>query len=183
MASIVVYVDRVRLEEKRIVSSISEWASVRLERLDGRIEWITTRDKGGGADGFDAAVVRPVSMYLAAYAAAIAEARGALTVNPSEAIIYSGDKLLAYARLASRGVPVPLTGLLSSPPPAPGDLGLPRGEYVLKPPVGSWGRMVSRVNGLEDLVLHARLRSRLPCAVQRFTIVQEYVEGGDSDYR
>ncbi len=183
MKRVALLVDKVRFEEKRIASRLREWSSVELVHADKRIQWLKpprqTRSRGFGS--FDVAVVRPLSMYLAAYASALAEAWGLPTVNPSEAILYSGDKLLAYSRLASHGIPIPPTGFLAG---GAESLGLDESvEYVLKPPVGSWGRLVSRVHGLGEARLHAALRARLPCMVQRVSIVQEYVVGGERDYR
>ncbi len=169
-------VDVVRLEERLIREALSRWARVRLVDLD--------RDPVpiGGASA-DAAVIRPISMYRAAYAAGSYEASRVFTVNSSEAIIYSGDKMLTYTRMRAHRVPVPKAYYAATPEAAgkaASELGYP---VVVKAPVGSWGRLVSRARSPEKLEQIARLRQALPCSQQHAMIVQEYLELGGADIR
>lgn len=169
-------VDFPRVEERMILEALRE--RVEVEEVNLRYAALEV-----GGSGFDAAVVRPLSMYRALYAAAVLEASGAFTVNESKAIAVAGDKVLAYSRLASSGLPVPRSFYAATPQAAldaAGRLGYP---VVLKPPVGSWGRLVSRASNPLELEQLARLRGMLPCSQLRSTIVQEYVDTRGSDVR
>jgi len=169
-------VDYVREEERLLRRSLGDWAEVRLVNLRESPLRI------GGA-GADAAVIRPVSMYRAAYAAGAYEASGVFTVNGSEAIIYSGDKALTYARLAAANIASPATLLAAGEEAAlraAAEAGYP---VVVKPPVGSWGRLVSRARDAEKLAQIARLRSALPCAPQRVMLIQPLLDTNGSDVR
>ncbi len=169
-------VDVLRTEERLIQRALGAWARVRL--VDVSAEPIEV-----GGKRVDAAVVRPISMYRAVYAAGSYEASRVFTVNSSEAIIYAGDKMLSYTRMRAFRVPVPRTYYAATPEAAlkaGSELGYP---VVVKSPVGSWGRLVSRARSPEKLEQIARLRSMLPCSQQRAMMVQEYLELGGSDIR
>ncbi len=169
--------DIARLEERLLEEELARWAEVR--RVDVRRVPLPLR----GPREVEAALVRPVSMYRAAYSAASYEAAGVFTVNSSRTIITAGDKVLAYAALASAKLPVPASYYADSVEAAveAGEaLGYP---VVVKPAVGSWGRMVARARSREKLEQVARLRSLHPCGPVRASIVQEYVETGVRDIR
>ncbi len=169
-------VDVVRLEERLLQRELSTWASV--ETLNLRKEPLPYR----GLEA-DAAVIRPISMYLAAYAAAAYEASGITAVNSSETIVVAGDKALTYSRLAAAGLPAPTTLLAATPEAALGaaeKLGYP---VVLKSPVGSWGRLVARIRSREKLQQLTRLRAALPCTPQRTMLVQPLLDTNGTDIR
>lgn len=75
------------------------------------------------------------------------EASGLTVVNAPEVVRTCGDKLVTSARLAAAGVPQPRTRAAFTPEQAldvlENDLGYPA---VIKPVIGSWGRLVARVN-------------------------------------
>jgi len=169
-------VDVPRLEERLIRRELAEWASV--ETVNLRREPLPY----GGLEA-DAAVIRPISMYQAAYAAAAYEASGATAVNTSQTIILAGDKALTYARLAAAGLPTPMTVLAATPEAALGaaeKLGYP---LVLKSPVGSWGRLVARARSREKLSQLAELRAALPCTPQRTMLIQPLLDTNGADIR
>jgi len=136
----------------------------------------------GGMDA-DAAVIRPVSMYRAAYSAGAYEASNIFTVNTAEAIMLSGDKALAYTRLAARGIPIPPTWYATGAEAAlraAEETGYPA---VVKPPVGSWGRLVAKARTPAKLEQLARLRHALPCAPQKAMLIQPLLDTSASDIR
>ncbi|BES80530.1 lysine biosynthesis protein LysX [Pyrodictium abyssi] len=176
MLRVAVVVDVVRQEEQMLLKTLGEY-------MDARLFNVRSRALELGSDGLDAAVIRPISMYRAAYTAASFEAAGVFTVNQSETIMIAGDKLLAYARLAAARIPIPRSFYaadVEAALEAASKLGYP---VVVKAPVGSWGRLVSRADSPEELEQLANMRQRLPCSQTRSMIVQEYLETGNSDIR
>lgn len=168
--------DVMRLEERMILEALR--GRFRVELVDAKSAPLEF-----GGEGPEAALIRPISMYRALYSAAALESRGAFTVNSSTTLAVAGDKLLAYSRLTAAGIPVPRTLYASTPEAAleaAGRLGYP---VVVKPPVGSWGRLVVRARDpgfLESVAAH---RLEMPCSQLQAMIVQEHVDTGGSDIR
>ncbi|RUM47016.1 MAG: lysine biosynthesis enzyme LysX [Hyperthermus sp.] len=176
----VVHVDLVadvlRLEEQMIMKAVMEWARVRLVNLEEEALPL-------GRINADAAIIRPISMHRALYAASSYEASMVFTVNTSSTILYAGDKMLSYTRLIAHQIPVPKTYYASTPTAAAkagAELGYP---LVIKSPIGSWGRLVVRAKTPEKLAEFSELRRMLPCIQQRTLILQEYLEINNTDIR
>jgi [lysine-biosynthesis-protein LysW]--L-2-aminoadipate ligase len=111
------------------------------------------------------------------------EARGAVCVNRPGVVDVCGDKLRTTIALTAAGVPSPRTFAAFSPEQAVAAaerLGYP---LVLKPTVGSWGRMVSRINdrdALDAIVEHKTTLGGIHHGVLYF---QEFVEKPGRDIR
>lgn len=178
MALIDVVIDVARLEERLIVSALRE--AVEEVRVVNASKTPLILGNGGEAE---AAVIRTISMVRALYAASAYEAMGSFTVNAAEAIMYSGDKVLAYTRLASHKLPLPQTVLAlgkDAALEAAASLGYP---VVMKPPIGSWGRLVARARNPDELVALLAHREEARTPHQRATILQEYINSGSRDIR
>ena len=155
-AHVHVLASRVRLEEKLL-----------LEALRGRgmaPQLIDPRSLGGSVGGIsltdphdphrktvddtDVPLVinREIGQARAYYGASLLELSGAHVVNTAEATRLCGDKWLTSAALVRAGLPTPTTSLALTPDAATEtlrDLGTPA---VLKPLIGSWGRLVTRID-------------------------------------
>jgi len=155
-----------RMEESLIAEALSKWA---------RIVTVNTRTSvfEVGEEYADAAVIRSISLYESIYAAAAYESNNVFTVNNSNSLVLAGDKMLTYSAMTRRGVPIPRTVYLPGSNGNP-DIGV---EYpaVSKPPVGSWGRLVSMVRNKAELSMILGLRNNMPCSIQRHLLVQEYI--------
>lgn len=103
-------------------------------------------------------------------------------MNASQAIMTCGDKVLTYSALSSRGIPIPKSFLALGRGAAIKAHKAFGGRAVDKPPLGSWGRMVSLVTSVEVADQIARAREMMPSSV-RGHIVQEYVETEGRDVR
>lgn len=166
--------DHPRWEEKQLTRS--------LEGLGATVSTLNVARKPLEA-GAGCVVVRPVSMYRAYYTSLYFHHRGATTINRPDVIRLAGDKVETLLTLSSRGIPVPrsvvaLTGEAALE--AGRRLGYP---LVDKPPIGSWGRLVSLVKDWEahrDIVEH---RDMLPSPQLQVHLVQEFVEPRGVDVR
>ncbi len=139
--------------------------------------------KMGGKPETDVAVIRTTSMFNGLYAAAAFESMGVRSVNQFRTILYSGDKALTYALLARAGIPMPETYIALGSRAvfeAAKLLGYP---LVDKPPIGSWGRLVSLVYDDFNLVTVVEHREAMCNRQMRIHLVQEYVETGNRDIR
>ncbi len=171
---------RVRLEEKLIFRALAK-RGVDFERIDVRH---MVFDLGGDDCGdYDVVLIRCMSHSRALYAAKILEDRGVRTVNSYQVIAACGDKILTTLALIEYGVPTPLTAIAFDVEPALKaieEMGYP---VVLKPPVGSWGRLMAKINdrqAAEALIEHKRALGGPQNSV---FYVQDYVEKPGRDIR
>ena len=173
--------DRIRGDERMLFDAAFElgipWKKVYLPQL--RMEL------GARPDALKEVTVgleRSVSQSRGLAAARYLVALGLPVVNRPEVIEAAGDKWATSTQLARAGVPQPRTALAVSPEEAIAlaeDWGYP---VVLKPVVGSWGRMVSKANDRD--ALEAILEHKAFMGYQhQLYYLQEYVEKPGRDIR
>lgn len=133
----------------------------------------------------DAEVVvnRSVSHTRAFYATRCYAHYGIPTVNRPEVVEVAGDKILASLRLAERGIPTPKTVIALSPEAALKALDRVGYPAVLKPAVGSWGRLMAKVSSPEEAEQILEHKTALASPVHSVFYVQEYVAKPDRDLR
>ena len=171
---------RVRLEEKLIFRALQR-RGVDFERIDVRrmIFDLGSDDLGH----YDVVLMRCVSHSRALYAAKILEDRGVRTVNSYEVIATCGDKILTTLALIEYGVPTPLTAIAFGAEPALAaieEMGYP---VVLKPPVGSWGRLMAKLNDRQAAEAVLEHKRALGGPQDSVFYVQDYVEKPGRDIR
>ena len=133
----------------------------------------------------DVFLIRCVSHSRALYAARLLQMQGVRTVSSYEALVTCGDKVLTTLALLEHDVPTPRTAITLSEESALEsieEIGYPA---VLKPPVGSWGRLMAKINdrqAAEALVEHKMHDAR--CRSQDATFyIQDYVDKPGRDIR
>lgn len=110
-------------------------------------------------------------------------AAGSLVINSPEVIETCGDKLATNAALARAGVPVPRSGIAFT---REGVLELCESfgyPVVMKPVVGSWGRMVSRLSDRDAVEAVLEHKEVLGGPSHKVHYVQEYVSKPGRDIR
>ena len=169
----------IRPEEKWILEAAAE-RSLSVERLhDEEVTFPLVRN------GFQADLVlnRSVSHSRSLYALRFFEHYGVPTVNPYDVVALCGDKVLASLRLEEAGVPTPRTVVALTPAAALkalDEIGYPA---VLKPPIGSWGRLMAKVDDPEEAEQIIEHKSALGSPMHSIFYVQEYVEKPERDLR
>ena len=169
----------VRPEEKAILRA-AEDRGIRTELLtDGATTFPLDRPPGLP----DVVINRSVSHTRASYAAWCYAHYGVPTVNAPEVIDLAGDKVRTSLRLSARGIPTPRTVVALAPESARRaieEVGYPA---VLKPAVGSWGRLMARVHDAEEAEQILEHKEALPSPIHSVTYAQEYVAKPDRDLR
>ena len=170
---------RIRVEEKLLFAAF-ERRAVAFERLDdGAVIFdLDDRDRP-----FDVVLERSISFGRSLYALKLLEDRGVRCVNRYDVVATCGDKLLTSAALARAGIPQPRTMAAFTPEAALRAIETLGYPAVLKPVVGSWGRLVSRVNdrdAAEALVEHLDV---LGSWQQHIFYVQEHIAKPGRDIR
>jgi [lysine-biosynthesis-protein LysW]--L-2-aminoadipate ligase len=174
-----IFLTIVRPEEKWILAA-AETRGVTVERLDdGEVTF--GLDPPAGLP--DVVLNRSVSHTRSVYATRCYAHYGVRTVNAPEVVELAGDKILSTLRLAQRGVPVPRTVIALSPEAAQRAIEKIGYPAVLKPPVGSWGRLMAKVDSPEAAEQILEHKSALPSPVHSIFYVQEYVPKPDRDLR
>ena len=169
----------IRPEEKWILAAAEE-RQIRVERLhDEAVTFPLVRN------GFEADLVlnRSVSHSRSLYALRFFEHYGVPTVNRYEVVALCGDKVLSSLRLEEAGVPTPRTVVALTPEAALkalDEIGYPA---VLKPPIGSWGRLMAKVDDPEEAEQIIEHKSALGSPNHSIFYVQEYVAKPERDLR
>lgn len=119
-------------------------------------------------------VVRPLSAYNAIYSAVAFESMGALTVNSSKTLYLCNDKILTYGCLIREGLKVPKTYIALSPSSLQTASSRLQFPLIDKPPIGSWGRLVSYIRDSVDLKMISEHREFMG-PLMKTHVVQEVI--------
>jgi [lysine-biosynthesis-protein LysW]--L-2-aminoadipate ligase len=175
-----VLLSRVRVEEKLLLEEL-ERRHVPTTIIDDRE--LVLRLEAKPELGVDVVAERCIQHSRALYALSVLEAWGIPTVNTFEVADVCGNKLLTTMRLIRAGVPSPRTRLAFTPESAltaVEELGYPT---VLKPLVGSWGRLISRVNDRDAAESILEHKDVLGTYMHSIYYIQEYVAKPGRDIR
>ena len=169
-----------RKDERHLLDELGRRGEVDLVMIDDR-ELIFTL----GKDEFDVDVVleRCINHSRALHALRLFESAGIRCVNTYKVATICGDKLLTSATLSDHGVAQPEVRVAfteQSALTALDDLGYPA---VLKPAVGSWGRLLSKVNDRDAAETILEHKAVLGSYHHSIFYAQKYVEKNGRDIR
>ncbi len=170
---------RVRLEEKRIFTAL-ERRRVRHEHVDSRVTWTELH---AGGPRWDLVLNREIGHARALHAARSLEAEGSRVVNSAAATEVCGDKWRTSIALREASLPVPRTALALTPGAALDALDTVGYPAVLKPLVGSWGRLVTRLPDRATAEAVLEHVAALPGPQSHVVYLQEFVPKLDRDIR
>lgn len=174
-----VLASRVRLDEKRIAAALDR-RGVPYEFLDSRTYW---RELGAGRPAWSAVLNREIGQTRAGYAARLLETAGVPVVNDAASTELCGDKWRTSEALCRAGLPTPRTALALTPEAAldaAAALGYP---VVIKPLVGSWGRLVTALPDATAAEAVLEYVAALPHPQSHVVYVQELVTTPRRDIR
>jgi len=170
---------RVRVEEKLIFDAL-EKRNLAFDLIDDRELILDIQSK---ALHYDVILERCINHSRAVSALRILNDWGVKTVNSFVAAETCGDKLLTTSALVKVGAPVPRTKVAFTPESALKaieELGYP---VVLKPAIGSWGRLLSKVNDREAAEAVLEHKEVLGTYQHSIFYIQEYVKKPARDIR
>jgi len=133
----------IRKDEKLLLEAFGSIPGVALEMLDTRGLGFRPLEE---RSSYDAVFGRDISHTRNLYALRLFAAAGAPCVNSPETVAICGDKLQTSLALLRAGVPQPELRVALTPEAALAeieDMGYP---VALKPVIGSWGRLISKIN-------------------------------------
>jgi [lysine-biosynthesis-protein LysW]--L-2-aminoadipate ligase len=173
---------RLRVEEKWLMAAL-EARHLSYERLDDGEATFDLTTRADSWQRFDVVLVRSLSFIRGLYAAQILNACGVPTVNSAAVAATCGDKLATSAALAREGVPQPRVCIAFTPESALQaieEFGYP---VVLKPVVGSWGRLLSKVNDRDAAEAILEHKETLGSYQHGIFYIQEYIAKPGRDIR
>ena len=169
---------RIRVEEKLLLRSFRD-RGVDVERID---DDALVLDSDGSAP-WTLVFNRSLSQSRAIAALSMLEAMGVRTVNSAAIVARCGDKVLTTAALRAAGIRQPRTRVAFTPEAALEaieELGYP---VVLKPPVGSWGRLLARLNDRDAAEAVLEHKGTLGSVAHNVFYIQEHVDKPGRDIR
>lgn len=175
---ITVLYDAIRWEEKSLLAAAKKM-SVPVTMTDCKK---LALDLESPAREFGTVLQRCVSYYRNVHSTAALEGAGARVINPHLTGVLAGNKLYAHMLLKKAGVPVPRATVSFSRDAALralDDVGYPA---VIKPTVGSWGRMISKLNDPEAAGAILESRERM-YPIYHIHYVEEFVKRPPRDIR
>jgi [lysine-biosynthesis-protein LysW]--L-2-aminoadipate ligase len=174
-----VLLSRVRVEEKFLLAEL-ERREVEVVRFDDRT---LTLDLHRQVIDCDVVLERCINHLRALYTLRVLNDWDVPTVNSYDVANICGDKLLTSAALVRAGVPTPRTVIAYTPESALiaiEGIGYP---VVLKPAVGSWGRLLARVNDRDAAEALLEHKVTLGSFHHGAFYIQEYVDKPGRDIR
>lgn len=170
----------IRKDEKLLIEEFANHKDVELVMIDDR-----TISFNIGQDNFkyDAVIERAINHSRALHALTLFESAGTRCVNTSQVATTCGDKLLTSVALAQHNVPQPEVRVAfteNSALEAIEEMGYP---VVLKPAVGSWGRLLSKINDRDAAESILEHKTVLGSYHHSIFYIQKYVEKNGRDIR
>jgi [lysine-biosynthesis-protein LysW]--L-2-aminoadipate ligase len=172
---------RVRVEEKWIFAAF-ERRGIDYDRLDDRVVHFDLENPAPWRQ-YDAVLERSISYNSGLYALRILNAFGVRTVNTAAVSEACGDKLTTSALLMKAGLPQPRNVVAFTPESAleaQEVLGYPA---VVKPVVGSWGRLLAKINDRDAAEAIFEHKATLGSTQHQVFYIQEYIAKPGRDIR
>jgi [lysine-biosynthesis-protein LysW]--L-2-aminoadipate ligase len=176
-----VLLSRVRIEEKWIFSSM-EKRGIDYDRCDDRSVYFNLTNPEPW-QVYDAILERSISYANGLAALRILNDWGMLTINTAAVAEACGDKLMTSSKLSLAGVPQPENRIAFSQESAIQaieELGYP---VVLKPLVGSWGRLLAKINDRDAAEAILEHKEILGSYLHSIYYIQEYIHKPGRDIR
>jgi [lysine-biosynthesis-protein LysW]---L-2-aminoadipate ligase len=176
---IAVLASRVGADEKRLFDAFDRRA-IPFDHVDTRRQWFVA----GQRDlPWRLALNREIGQVRAAYAARCLTAAGVVVVNSADATEACGDKWRTTMALEAAWVPTPRTALALTPQAALAALDSIGYPALIKPLVGSWGRLVVPLVDRASAEGVLEYAAALPGPQAHLGYVQELIDKPGRDIR
>jgi [lysine-biosynthesis-protein LysW]--L-2-aminoadipate ligase len=168
-------------KEEKMITEAAQQRNVRVKLVDIREEIFNPLSY---RVDYDIALERSLSTVKGTYAVTFLESLGIRVVNSLEVTRNCMDKFTTSLLLKRADIPLPKFALAFSLPQAVQAVeelgGFP---VVIKPPLGSWGRLLSKVNDLDALEAVLEHKDVLGTPPHKAFYIQEFVPKQGRDIR
>jgi len=172
---------RVRVEEKWIFAAL-EARGISYKRINDQ-DVIFDISRSQDWQQFDVVISRNLSFGRGLSALQILNSWGIPTVNRARVAEICGNKLMTTSALEKARIPQPRTLAAFTPQAALAAIETLGYPVVLKPVVGSWGRMLSKINDRDAAETILEHKATLGSYQHSIFYIQEFIEKPDRDIR
>ena len=170
---------RLRAEEKYLLEEFEKHPDVEVVRINDGDHFF---DINQLPEQVDVLFERSISYSRGLYISRIFEANGIPVVNPSIVAERCGDKYVTSQILAKNGIPTPRVIMAFDEESALAAIEAMGYPCVLKPVVGSWGRLIAKVDNRQ--MAEALIEHKLSLGVNHQVFyIQEYIDKPGRDIR
>ena len=170
--------DNIRWEEKALLEA-GKKKNINLQMVDCKK---LSLDLDSTPDDFGIVLQRCVSYYRNLHSTAALEGMGVNVINCLNTGIFAGNKLFTHMLLKKSGVPTPFATVAFSRESALETLEKQGYPKIIKPTVGSWGRMVSKLNDSDSAEGIIESREKM-YPIYQIHYIEEFVERPPRDIR
>ncbi len=170
--------DTIRWEEKALFDSAKK-KGLDVQMVDCKNLFVSL-DKT--KENFETVMQRCVSYYRSLHSTAALEGKGITVINSLNTSIFAGNKLFTHMLLQKYGVPTPFSAVAFSEEAALEALNANGYPMVLKPTVGSWGRMIALLKDHDSAEGIMESRERMYPIYQVYYL-EEFVQRPPRDIR
>jgi [lysine-biosynthesis-protein LysW]--L-2-aminoadipate ligase len=172
---------RIRVEEKLLFEALSA-RGVEYDRLDDRALVFNLHDPSPFQQ-FDIILERCINHSRALYSLHMLTGWGIKVLNSAETARICGDKLITTLSLLQHNVPVPPNMVAYTPESALEAIETLGYPVVLKPCIGSWGRLVAKINDREAAEAILEHKQILGSYHHSIYYIQKYIHKPGRDIR
>jgi len=170
----------IRADEKLIISA-AQSRNIKVELIDVRSQIFNPKTFKAN---FDLALNRSISTTKGMYAAHFLESLNIPVINSSAVSSICEDKFLTSLALAKSGVSTPNFALVFDIEQARQAINQLSGfPVVIKPVIGSWGRLLAKVNDVDSLEAIIEHKTVLGSPQQKVFYLQQYIPKPGRDIR
>lgn len=178
---VAVLYSRVRVEERWIFEAL-EKRGIPYDKIDDRQTVLLLSDPGKWRD-YDVVIERSLSYKNGLYITQVLNSWGIPTVNMSSVAATCGDKLTTSVVLNKAGIPQPRVWVAFTPEAALETMEQIGYPIVMKPVIGSWGRLLAKINDREAAEAILEHKDLLGSFQHSVFYMQEFIKKPGRDIR
>ncbi|MFB5631015.1 MAG: lysine biosynthesis protein LysX [Nitrosopumilaceae archaeon] len=175
---ITVLYDNIRWEEKSLLEA-GKKKNINLQMQDCKK---LSLDLDEDTKNYGTVLQRCVSYYRNLHSTAGLEGMGVNVINCLNTGIFAGNKLFTHMLLKKQGIPTPFATVSFSKEAALESLEKHGYPKIIKPTVGSWGRMVSKINDSDSAEGIIESREKM-YPIYQIHYLEEFVQRPPRDIR
>lgn len=172
---------RMRVEEKWIFENLDR-RGIAYDRVDDRQIGLNLTEPGRWQE-YSVVLERSLSFKNGLYTTQVLNSWGIPTVNMAHVAATCGDKLATSAALVKANIPQPNVWMAFTPEAALEIMDTVGYPIVLKPVIGSWGRLLAKINDREAAEAILEHKETLGSFQHSVFYLQEYIQKPGRDIR
>jgi len=168
-----ILLNRVTWEVKQIIEEL-EKQNIKYQLLNNQKIYFKLNKEKDLLDNFSIILERSLSFFRGLYSSAILETKGYKVINNHECMNLTGNKLLTSLKLIENDIPTPLTCIAYKDEPAIDAIKkVIQYPAIIKPLVGSWGRLIAKLNDYNSAMSSLEAREAMGNVLQKIFYLQK----------